>query len=220
MSHMQKCFYWPSMSRDVTKHCRSCEKCQRVSKGNPRRAPMQEREVLTVPFERVCIDIVGPLPKASRGYNYILTCVDIASRWPEAVPLTSITSKAVITQLTDIFARNGFPRVLVNDNGTQFTSKQMYKFCEKNHIQQVHSTPYRPQSNGVVERLHGTLIPIAHKCIERKSEWADMLPMALYFLRMTPSQTSGFSPYMIMHGWEPDSPETLLYKGSTGEEHE
>ena len=136
------------------------------------------------------------------------------------MPLRSITSKAVITQLTDIFARNGFPRVLVSDNGTQFTSKQMNKFYEKNHIQQVQSAPYRSQSNGVVERMHWTLIPMVHKCIERKSEWADMSPMALYFLRMTPSRTSGFSPYMIVHGWEPDSPVSLLYKGLTGEEHE
>ena len=53
-------FYWPSMTADVSKHCKSCEKCQKHDKQLPRQMLMQEREIVTIPSERVCIDLVGP----------------------------------------------------------------------------------------------------------------------------------------------------------------
>jgi len=72
-----------------TLDCRSCEVCQRVSKTTPRRAPMVSREVITVIFERVCIDIVDSLPRCKKEFKFILTYIDVSSRWLEAVPLRS-----------------------------------------------------------------------------------------------------------------------------------
>ena len=80
--HIQKSFYWPGMWKDVDKHCKSCDVCLRINKAIPRQAPMKEREVLMVPFERVCVDLVGPLPKSKKGHIHILTYIDVASRWP------------------------------------------------------------------------------------------------------------------------------------------
>jgi len=57
--------------------------CQRVDKAKPPNSPMQLREVVTVPFERVSIDIVGPFPNAKGGCRYLLTCIDLATRWPD-----------------------------------------------------------------------------------------------------------------------------------------
>ena len=66
--------------------------CQMQSKIKPKPNPMKEREILTVPSERVAIDIVGPFPKAKGGFQYLLTCIDIATRWPEAIPVKSVTA--------------------------------------------------------------------------------------------------------------------------------
>ena len=142
-----------------------------------------------------------------------LTYIDVASRWPEAVPLRSATANMVMQALTEIFSRNGFPMVIISDNGTQFTGKQMREFCKRHNIQKVETAPYRPQSNCIVERLHGTLVPMIHKHVEKKQDWPDLFPLALYFIRMTHTQTSGFSPYKIVHGWEPSSPVDCCIKG-------
>ena len=67
ISHLRKLFHWPSISVDVAQHCKLCRVCQRHTKKNPKSLSMQEREVITVPSERVCVDLVGPFPKARGG---------------------------------------------------------------------------------------------------------------------------------------------------------
>ena len=210
---MKKLFHWPNMYSQIASHCKSCEVCQKYTKTNPKVCLMQEREVVTVPSERVCIDLVGPFPKGKGGFEFLLTYVDVATRWPEAVPLGKTTSTIVIRQLYEIFARNGFPTTLVSDNGSQFCSKQFEAFLKKNGIEHVRTSPYHPQENGVVERLHGSLNGIIAKTIEKKGSWPDLVPMALYFIRSSPCVFSGFLPFMLKHGWEPVTPLQLLYKG-------
>ena len=174
-------------------HCRACKICQEHSKAKPRHSPMVEREVITVPSERVAIDLVGPLPKARGGCEYILTCMDVATRWPEAVALNKITALVIVKHLTAFFSRNGFPGVIVSD-GPQFLSKTFETFCSRNGIQHVKTSVYCPESNGVLERFHGTLKQMVAKCVESRGSWPDVLPMCLFFLRLTPNAASGFFP--------------------------
>ena len=213
---LARLFYWPSLWRDVAEHCRSCQKCQEFNKAKPRHNPMVEREVITIPSERVCVDIVGPLPKARGGYEYLLTAIDVATRWPEAVALKKTTAAIIVRHLKDMFSRNGFPGVVVSDNGPQFLSKIFKSFCAKNGIQHVTTSIYCPESNGVVERFHGTLKQMVAKCVQTKGSWPEVLPMCLFFIRMTPSVSSGYSPFILMHGWEPNTPSQLLYYAWAG----
>ena len=85
-------FHWRNMYTDIAKHCRSCEVCQKHAKAHPKPYPMQEREVMSVPSERVNIDVVGPFPKARGGFQYLLTYIDEATRWPEAIALRKTTT--------------------------------------------------------------------------------------------------------------------------------
>ena len=94
------------------------------------KAPMIEREILSVPFEKVCLDIVGPLPNTRGGFRYILTFIDVATRWPEAVALRSTTSKVVANALIPIFARNRIPRCILTDNGSNFNSSILVQLFE------------------------------------------------------------------------------------------
>jgi len=86
-------FYWPNLTRDCAGHVRSCDVCQRTDKTQFKQCPMQLRELATVPFENVSIDIVGPFPTAVGGFRFLLTCIDNATRWPEAIPIRTTTAK-------------------------------------------------------------------------------------------------------------------------------
>ena len=197
VDHIRKYFYWPSLTSDIAQHCRSCETCQKQSKHQPKVLPMQQREVVTVPSERVCIDLVGPFPTAKGGYQYLLTYIDMATRWPEAIPLRKTTTRIMIDQLTTIFARNGFPTTIVSDNGPQFVSDLFQKFLKEKGIAHVKASPYHPQGNGIVERMHKTLTSVISRCVDKKGNWAQVVPMCLYFLRCMPNRSAGVSPFLL-----------------------
>ncbi len=89
-------FYWPGVNGDITRFCRSCDICQKtVSKGHTTKVPLGNMPLIDTPFKRVAVDIVGPIfPATDRKNRYILTLVDYATRYPEAVPLPSIELSA------------------------------------------------------------------------------------------------------------------------------
>ena len=115
-------FHWIGVHGDVQRYCASCDACQRtVGKGTVTRAPLQRMPLVSVPFEKVAIDQIGPLhPVSGRGHRWILTLEDFATRYPEAVPLKSTETEVVAEALLGIFSRVGFPQVVLSDNGPQF----------------------------------------------------------------------------------------------------
>ena len=205
-------FYWPTITVDCLAHIKSCDVCQKMDKSFPKKCTMQERELVSVPAEKVAIDLVGPFPTAAGGFKFLLTCIDLASIWPEAIPIRTTTSKVIISQLTKIFRRCGFPAALVSDYGPQFTGKCFQKWLKGKVIMHIRSSPYHPQGNGVVERLNRTLNSMISKLIEKKGNWAAVVPMVLYFIRSSPYSATGMSPFMARQGWEPATPVQLLYK--------
>ena len=128
VGHIRKFFYWPTITIDCLNHMCSCQICQKMDITTPRQMMMQEQELVTVPSERVAVDLVSPFPTAKRGFKYLLTFIDLATRWPEAVPLRSTTTHIIVQQLTNMFSRLGFPATLVTDNGPQFVSKTFQRW--------------------------------------------------------------------------------------------
>ncbi len=135
------------------------------SAGN-KSAKLVERPILTVPFKLVAIDIVDPLPKARRGVKYLLKYVCLASRWPEACPMRTCSANEVAECFVDIISRTGIPLRVLSDRGSVFLSKVMARVCDVLGVDRVITSLYRPQSNGVVERLHGTIKPMLAKAAD------------------------------------------------------
>ncbi len=185
-------FLWPGMVKDVEDHCKGCEICQRKSKAKPSRAPAVERPVLTEPFESVAVDLVGPLPKGKGGCRFLLTYVCMATRWPEAVPLRSITARSV---------------------ADQFCGRVVKQLCELLGVEKLRTSPYHPQTNGMVERMHGMLKGVLGRCIEDRVDWVGLVPLALYVLRQMPHADSGFSPFDVVFGFRVRTPLDALYHG-------
>ena len=113
-------FVWPGMGQEVIDHCCSCVVCQMCNKTKARKVPLMEREVLSEPFKVIAFDIVGPLPKGKGGCRFVLTAICMSSKWPEAIPLRSITARAVASGMIEIFSRTGIPLQLLTDQGSQF----------------------------------------------------------------------------------------------------
>eukprot|EP00745_Piridium_sociabile_P007801 TRINITY_DN15246_c0_g1_i12.p2 TRINITY_DN15246_c0_g1~~TRINITY_DN15246_c0_g1_i12.p2 ORF type:complete len:255 (+),score=21.88 TRINITY_DN15246_c0_g1_i12:1670-2434(+) len=132
LNRVQNRFWWPGISRDVKEYCRTCEMCQKCSaKGRTPDIPLHEMPRIDVPFKRIAIDIVGPFqPLSEDKHRYLLTIVDVATRFPEAIPLKTIDSVSVAEALFSVFCRLGFPEEILSDNGSQFTSSMFKQFTE------------------------------------------------------------------------------------------
>lgn len=207
-------FYWPGMSADIKRYCRSCPSCQKSSiKGRTKPVPMHKMPIIDTPFERVAIDLVGPLsPTSSGGHKYILTLVDYSTSFPEAIPLKSITSIDVAEALMSIFSRVGIPKEILSDRGTQFTSELMYQVHSLIGVKPLFTTPWHPCCNGRIERQHAILKSILKKlCQIKPTEWHRYLPCALFAMREMPSDSLGFSPFELLYGRRVRGPLTILH---------
>jgi transposase InsO family protein len=207
-------FFWPSYRQFIKDYCRSCDICQKTfPKGRVPSAPLQTVPVIDIPFSRVCIDLIGPIkPVSARGHQYALVLVDVATRYPEAVPLKSTTTEAVAEALLGIFTRTGFPDEILSDLGTQFTSDVMREVMRLISVSQLHTTPYHPQTNGLCERFNGTLKSMLKKLMaDRPKDWDRYLPFALFAYREIPQESTGYSPFELLYGRNPKGPTELLY---------
>jgi transposase InsO family protein len=168
--------------------------------------------VIDIPFRRVAVDIVGPLvPITDKGNRYILTLVDYATRYPEAVALPSIETERVAEALVEVFCRVGFPREILMDRGAQFTSGVMAEMSRLISVKQLMTTPYHPMCNGLVERFNGTLkLMLKRLCAERPRDWDRYLGPALFAYREVPQESSRFSPFDLLYGWPVRGPMTIL----------
>ena len=91
------------------------------------------------------MDLVGPItPASERGHRCILTLVDYATRYPEAVPLKNIDTETVAEALLDMHRRLGIPEGVLSDQGTQFVSSCMQEVSRLLSINRLNTTPYHP----------------------------------------------------------------------------
>ena len=206
-------FYWPMMTSDIRDFCRSCDKCQRVSpKGRVKPVPLVKMPIITEPFSRVAMDLVGPIsPPAEGGQQYILTLIDVATGFPEAIPLKEITSIAVAEALMLIFSRVGIPKEILSDRGTQFTSQLMGELHRLLGVKPLFTTPYHPMCTGRIERVHSTMKACLKKlCSEKPKDWPRYLIPTLFALREIPSDRSGYSAFELLYGRQVRGPLTVL----------
>ena len=217
---LRRKFTWPGMGQEVMQYCRSCPICQKCAKSQARKVPMVERRVMSEPFESVAFDIVDPLPKGKGGCRFLLTAICMASRWPEAIPLRTITAKVVAQGMCEIFARTGIPLQLISDQGSQFVGKVVSQLCKCLHIERIQMTPYHPEGNGVVERMHGTLGAMLTKAASEGLDWVGQVPFTLFALRAAPNRDTAFSPFELVYGREVRTPLDILHQGWAQKEFE
>lgn len=213
LTRIQNKFFWPGMSSEVARFCRSCDPCQRtVDKGRVSRAKLGRMPMITEPFQRVAVDIVGPIePRADDGSRYILTIVDYATRYPEAIPLKNVETVSVAEALMSVFSRVGIPKEIMSDKGSQFRSDVMKEFNRLLSIKGISTTPYHAMCNGLVERFNGVLKKMLKRmCAEQPKQWPRYIAPLLFAYRDVPQASTKFSPFELIYGHTVRGPLSLL----------
>ncbi|XP_076456339.1 uncharacterized protein LOC143290708 [Babylonia areolata] len=206
-------FYWPGMCADIRRYVQSCVRCQKtVAKGRIPKVPLVKMPLVSEPFDRVAVDIIGPIsPPSESGNRYVLTMVDYTTRYPEAVALKVITTEAVAEPLFNMWSRTGVPSEVLTDRGTQFTSNTMQEVYRLLAVRGLTTTPYHAQCNGLVERFNGTLKTML-RCLaqEEPRSWDRWLPALLFAYREVPQESTGYSPFELLYGRTVRGPMQIL----------
>lgn len=160
--------------------------------------------IIQVPFKRVGIDIVGPLPRAVGGFTHVLVPIDYATQYPEAVPLRKTSAKAIVKELLRIFSRVGFPKDVLTDQGTNFMSAILTTLWHMLKVRPLCTSVYHPQTNSLVEQFNQTLKRMLRKFVGGKPcQWAQLLDPLLFAVREMPQASTGFSPIKLLFGRKP-----------------
>ena len=218
---LQRRFWWPAMRKSVSAFVQCCHTCQVVGKPAHAAAPVPLHPIPAIdpPFTRVMIDIVGPLPPTSAGNKYLLTLMDVTTRYPEAIPIRSIHAKVVVKVLLGFFSKFGLPKEVQSDRGVNFTSKLFEDSMKEWGVSHIMSSAYHPQSQGALERYHHTLkVMLRSFCLDHQKDWDQAIPYVLFAVREVPTESLGFSPNDLVFGHRVRGPLDVVRDKWCGEQ--
>ena len=203
---VKQSFVWPGMYKDIKEYCRTCILCQRRSKPTPSpRAPMQT-ELATYPFERVAVDITE-MATSVKGNRYALVIMDYFSKYVRVYPMPDQKTETILDGVLDWVYDFGVPEKLHSDQGSQFEAGLFKIMCDRLGIRKTRTTPYRPQSDGMVEKFNGTLKDMISKYIKKDgSDWDVDIKAYSFAYNSSVHHTTGHTPFSLVHGFEPRTP--------------
>ncbi|KRX23801.1 Transposon Ty3-G Gag-Pol polyprotein [Trichinella nelsoni] len=199
LAKVRQRYYWPQQREDAEYWCRACQTC--AARAIPTRklqAPMQLQPV-SHPFQRVAMDLVGPLETTRSGNRYTLVVCDYFSKWPDAFNLPNAEARTVATAL-----------------GRNFESELVKEVCQLFGVTKARATAYHPQSDGLVERMNRTLLDMLAKApIDHPKDWDAHLVRVLLAYLTSVQCTTGATPSLVVFGRELWLPVDLIHGLST-----
>ena len=213
-------FFWPLMTTDISDWVDNCGRCIRF-KARPELAPLVGI-VSTEPLELVCTDFLK-VDSSSCGTQYILVVTDHFTRFAQAYPTRNMSAKTTAEALLNFCRSYGIPRRLHSDQGANFESNVIRELCNLLNVNKSRTTPFHPMGNGSCERFNRTLINmLGTLTIGKKKHWPKHLGMLVLSYNATPHDSTGFSPFFLFFGRQPQLPIDNIFgrtfKTQTAEE--
>ena len=217
LARLKTRFYWPGHYNDVCDWCQKCGICAaRKSPAPKAHAPLTSIKV-GYPMQLVAMDIVGPFPESPAGNTHILVVADYFTRWTEAYPIPNQEATTVASKLTDeFFFRFSPPEQLHSDQGRNFESDVIAEVCRLLGVTKTRTTPYHPQSDGLVERFNRTLLDmLATAAREQPFDWENQLRRLCLAYNTSVNPTTGKTPFFLMFGRQVRMPIDIMYGNPT-----
>ena len=156
---MEDNYDWVGIKKDVENYIKKCVECAKMKTIEKAKREKSITILSHGPKDRYVADL-WYLPEYLKGhsnYLYVLDIIDHFSKFCNSYLLNTKEKYEIFTHIRDFIENYGKPNYLVTDNGTEFKNNLLSEYCKENEIKFIHGLPYRPHSQGVVERLHGVI---------------------------------------------------------------
>ncbi len=204
IARIRKQFTWPNLKDDVTAYVNGCLTCARRKSYGASKAPLCPMPLVNRVWEKIAMDIVGPIQVSSNGNNHILVLSDYASRFVFTIPMKDTSARTVARHFVNkIITKYGAPEHVLTDQGTNFLSKLINEICQLFKIKQLKTTSYHPQTDGLVERFNRTLCDmLACYVNEEPEKWDQFLPFVTLAYNSAQQASVKQSPFYLFFGRE------------------
>ncbi|KAL6730064.1 hypothetical protein Aduo_001060 [Ancylostoma duodenale] len=213
---LSKRVFWETMKRDVWKWTRERRDCV-LHNAHQKMTPPLKPIIAAKPYEIVGIDILEMGP-TSNGNRYILAVIDHFTKYGGAYAIPSKSAELIARVFFERWIADGgrLPKQLLSDQGPEFDNKVLSELCTTFGLKQIFTKGYNPRENGLTERFNRTLLGMLRKKVKIPVEWDRLLPYCVLAYNTTPHETTGESPYFLLHGFDAALPwETLQEKEVT-----
>ena len=211
LANLRNKYFWPKMANDVKIHVLNCLICAKKKASGACKAPLQPIPVADYIWQRLAMDIVGPVPESNRGNRYILVIMEYTTRFIIALALKEISAATIMRKFIKHIVNNeGLPSQILTDRGSNFQSLAMQELCKQLGIKQLRTTAYHPQTDGAVERFNRTLgdMLTAHVA-HNPSIWDEHLDYVVVAYNRTPHSSTGETPFYLLKGRDALEPSDL-----------
>lgn len=200
------------LCRQVVKGCQGCQ----IGKDYGRGTFKTEGSIAAPrPWHTVALDVMGPF-RAFGGKRFIISIIDCYSKFSILLPQADHSASTVARLIFDrVVAYFGVPERILTDNGPEFSGRVWHALKELLGHEVVHSSPYHPQGNGIVERLNRTCLNLLRASLVNSatSDWPALLPSVMLSLNAMPHEPHGYSAAEVLFGTPlrlpPDPPSAL-----------
>ena len=198
---ISKKFFIPNMTKRIQKFTRSCAVC---IKGKSRKK-IPDKPVLQTsskhPWMAVSSDLIGPFPQSYKGNQYCLVVIDNLTRWTEIRAIPNKQAESVADGFMDIFNRRGLPLSILADNGKEFFNFGLKKMFEKLGCNLQYTTPYRPESNGITERVNQKIKKLLRIWNVHDPTWDLYIGNIQFLINNEFNRILNMSAFQAIHGW-------------------
>jgi hypothetical protein len=207
---VERLFYWPEMSRDIERFCRSCTVCGEVKSYNrARQGASLPHPVPDGKWSDITCDMIVDLPTTERGNNAILLFVDKCTKLTHIVATTKEMNSPEFCYLfnKDVVRLHGAPKRLITDRGSVFYSKFTKNHTARMGCWQCFGTAFHPESDGQSER-HNRIAEDVLRCFcsTNQKDWDLYLPMAEFAMNNAYSEVTRSTPFLLTYGVHPRHP--------------
>ena len=204
-------YFWPKMIPQIQAHVRNCLLCAKRKAHTTCKAPMQPIPPSEYIWERIAMDIMGPLPESSRNYKYILVIMEYATKYVIATPMRDMTAATVMRKLIKhVILKEGISSVILTDRGPNFLSNDMKELSRQLGVKQVRTTAYHPQTDGLVENFNKTLTDMLTAHVHKEPiNWDIHLDYCISCYNQSIHISTKESPFFLLKGRDPLEPTDL-----------